>query len=250
MQEFATRVEGRFGFSKKELGRLLITALAAAFVLTFRKWGGEAFDIYVGLLNFILTAVLLFVFFLIHFAAQKLLALKLGYTTEYKMWVNGLLISLILCFFSYGYLPIFFTGTLLYDVVPKLRAGVFRGGVKHKDLGLISFAGPFANLVLVGLMAPIYIVTKSSFFHTAIIINLLMGVFALLPIPIFEKIRQFAGGTTGLYIWIASRWAFVLAFVTFLVFAVLIILFNIFSYILALLIGIIVTAVYYSRFEK
>jgi hypothetical protein len=176
--------------------------------------------------------------------------LKLGYVTEYKMWVNGLLISMILCFFSYGYLPIFFTGTLLYDVVPKLRVGVFRGGIKHKDLGLISFAGPFANLVLVGLMAPIYIITESPFFYTAIIVNLLMGVFALLPIPTFEKIRQFAGGTTGLYIWIASRWAFVLAFVTFMVFAVLIILFNIFSYVLALLIGIIVTVVYYSRFEK
>jgi hypothetical protein len=76
-----------------------------------------------------------------------------------------------------------------------------------------------------------------------------MAVFSLLPIPTFEKLRQFAGGTTGLYIWIASRWVFVLVFVTILAFAALILLFNIFSYIIALLIGIAMAIIYYSRFE-
>jgi hypothetical protein len=249
MYEFAARVEARFRFSKKELLWLLITALVAGFVLTFRKWGEKTFSLGEGIFNLIITAVLVFIFLLIHFSIQKLTALKLGYASEYKAWLNGLLISLVLSFFTYGYFPLFFTGSLLYDIVPKLRVGVFRGGVKHKDLGLIAFAGPFSNLVIVGLLVPIYLATKSSFFHTAIVINLLMAIFSLLPIPTFEKLRQFAGGTTGLYLFIASRWVFVLVFVTVLAFAALILLFQVFSYLLALAIGVMVAIIYYSRFE-
>jgi hypothetical protein len=249
MHEFAARIENRFRFSRKELFWLLITTLVAAFVLTFRKWGGEEFNLVEGITNFIVAGILAFLFFFIHFSAQKLTALKLGYVSEYKAWLNGLLISLIVCFFTYGYFPLFFTGSLSHDIVPKLRMGVFRGGVKHKDLGLIAFAGPFSNLVIVGLIAPIYLVTKSSFFYTVIIINLLIAVFSLLPIPTFERLRQFIGGTTGLYLFIASRWVFVLVFVTVLAYSALILLFQIFSYFIALVIGILMAIVYYSRFE-
>ena len=257
MNEFATRVENRFRFSRKELFWLLVTTIVAAFVLTFRKWGGETFNLEAGLSNLVLSAVLVFIFLLIHFSVQKLVALRLGYVSQYKSWLNGLLISLMICFFTYGYLPVFFTGSLLHDVVPKLRAGVFRGGVKHKEIGLIAFAGPFSNLVIIGFLAPIYLVLISkdpqagitSFFHTAIIINLLMAVFSLLPIPTFEKLRQFAGGTTGLYLFIASRWVYVLVFATVLAYSALILLFHFFSYIIALIIGVIASVIYITRFE-
>ncbi|MBN2052167.1 hypothetical protein JW756_01570 [Candidatus Woesearchaeota archaeon] len=249
MQEFATRVEARFRFSKKEVLWLFITSLIASFVLTFRKWGGETFNLEEGLVNFVIACILVFIFLFIHFSVQKLVALKLGYVSHYKVWINGLLISLIICFFSYGYIPLFFTGSLLHDVIPKLRAGVFRGGVKHKDLGVIAFAGPLSNIILAGLFAPLYLATKSSFFYAVILINLLMAIFSLLPIPTFEKLRQFAGGTTGLYLFIASRWVFVLVFATVIGYAALILWFKIFSYVIALLIGGLITIVYYSQFE-
>ena len=249
MHELATRAENRFRFSKKELIQLTITVLVAAFILSFRKWGGEEFSFEEGLANFLIIAIIVFVSFIIHFSTQKLVALKMGYESRYRYWVNGLLISVIVCFFTYGYFPLFFTGSLWHDVIPKLRIGVFRGGAKHKDLGYIAFAGPFSNMVIVGLLTPIYIATDSSFVYTIIVANLLIAVFSLLPIPTFEKIRQFKGGTTGLYLFIASRWIFVLVFVTFLAFAALILLFQVFSYIIALLIGAIITIVYYLRFE-
>ncbi len=245
-----SRVETKFRFSPKELFRLLITALVAAFILAFRKWGeGDQFNLVEGTTNTIIAAVAVFIFLLIHFSAQKMVALKLGYTSEYKLWLNGILISLILCFFTYGYLPLFFTGSLLYTIVPKLRVGVFRGGVKHKDLGMIAFAGPLSNLIIVGLLAPAYLASKGSFIRELIIVNLMIAVFCLLPIPTFEKLRQFAGGTTGLYILIASRWVFVLVLATVIFFSAMILIFNIFSYILALIVGILTAIIYYSRFE-
>ena len=245
MDEFLTRCERRFGFSKKELGYMLITIAVAAFILSFKlvDVGGG----YVS--NFVLIAVISLVSFLIHFSAQKLVALKLGYDSRYKYWLNGVLLSLVVCFFTYGYFPLFFTGSLWCEDVSKLRVGVFRGGVKHKDLGIIAFAGPLSNIILVGLLAPVFIATQSQFFKTAIIINLLIAVFSLLPIPTFEKLRQFKGGTTGLYLFIASRWVFVLVFATVLAFAALILLFQFFSYFVALIIGAVVTIIYYLQFE-
>ncbi|HJX05212.1 MAG TPA: hypothetical protein VJ461_00710 [Candidatus Nanoarchaeia archaeon] len=255
MHEFATRVEKRWRFSKKELQRLLITCVIASFSLTLVKgWG--FFDLVEGktalnyVANFIIVLLVLFFSLLIHFSMQKLMALKLGYSSEYKYWINGLILGVIVCFFSYGYIPLFFPGTLFYDIIPKLRVGVFRGGVKHTDLGLIAFAGPLSNIVIVGLIAPLFLATKNSFVYAVIVANLLIAVWSLLPIPTFEKLRQFKGGTTGLYIFIASRWTFVLVFVTVISFAALILLFKVFSYILALIIGILITIIYYSRFEK
>jgi Zn-dependent protease len=255
MHEFASRIESRFRFTVKELSSLLITALVSAFGVTIAK-GWNVFDLVGGsgvapyVLNLLLVAALILVCFLIHFSAQKVVALKLGYSSEYKMWLNGLLLGPIICLFSYGYLPLFFSGTLFYDVVPKLRAGVFRGGVKHKELGAMAFAGPFSNIVLVGILAPAYLATKAPFLKTFIILNLLVAVFSLLPIPTFERVRQFSGGTTGLYLLIASRWVFVLVFAIVLAYSLLIILFSLFSYILAIIIGIVVAVIYYSRFES
>ena len=121
--------------------------------------------------------------------------------------------------------------------------------MKHKELGLIAFAGPFTNLVIVGLLAPLFLISESPFLKAIIIINLLIAVFSLLPIPTFEKLRQFAGGTTGLYLFIASRWIYILIFVTVLAYSALILLFHFFSYILALIVGGVVAVVYFTQFE-
>jgi hypothetical protein len=255
MDGLANRSGPQFRFTGKELFNLLIAALVAAFGITIAPgWG--IFDLVGGkgaipyILNLLIITVLICISFLIHFSAQKLIALKLGYSSEYKKWLNGIILGPMFCLFSYGYLPLFFSGTLFYDALPKLRTGVFRGGVKHKDLGMIAFAGPFSNIVLVGLIAPFYLAIGGAFLKTCIIINLLVAVFSMLPIPTFEKLRQFSGGTTGLYLFIASRGVFVLVFATILTYSALIILFNIFSYIVALILGIIAAVVYYSRFES
>lgn len=269
MYEFASRVEKRWSFSKKELERLLITALVSAFSITLVrgwtlkesvagtdeviKWGvfelirGTSVVHYVS--NLVIIFLALFLFLVIHFSIQKLVALKLGYSSEYKYWVNGMIFGVVICFFSYGYVPLFFPGALYYDIIPKLRMGVFRGGVKHKDLGMIAFAGPLSNIIIVGILAPLYLASKSPFLYSMVVLNLLIALWSLLPIPTFEKLRQFQGGTTGLYIFIASRWIYVFVLASAIGFAALILLFKIFSYILALIIGIAVAIIYYSSFE-
>jgi hypothetical protein len=250
MEELAARAEHHFRFSGTELLRLLTTVIVGAFVLSFRKWGVETFDVVTGITNFIVIAIILFICLFIHFAVQKMVALHFGYQSEYKNWHNGFLLSIIVCFFSFGYIPLFFTGVLSFDIIPKLRVGTFRGGVMQKDLAIIAVAGPFINLLLVGILAPFYIATKSNLIFTMIVINLLIAIFALLPIPTFEKVRQFKGGTTGLYLFIESRWIYVLVFVTVLSFAGLILIAQVFSYIIALVLGALVALIYHNTYES
>jgi len=250
MQELASRIEHRLRFSSNELLRMLATALVAAFVLSFRKWGGETFDLTTGIINVILSAAFVFIFLLMHFAVQKIVALNYGYGSEYKNWHNGFLISLIITFFSFGFIPLFFTGVLSFDAISKLRIGTFRGGIMHKHLGVIAVAGPIINMVIVGLLAPIYLATKSSFVFDMITINLLIALFSMLPIPTFEKLRQFKGGTTGLYLFIASRWAYFLAAGVVLSFALLIWIAKTFSFIIAILLGAITAFIYYRIYES
>jgi hypothetical protein len=249
MHDAMARLENHFRFSKSELFRLLITSAAGAFILSFRKWGGDTFDVSAGITNLLVILVMLFICLIIHYSAQKIVALQFGYNSEYKIWNNGFLISIIVCFFTFGYIPLFFPGVLFFQTVPKLRVGAFRGEIMNKDLGYISAAGPLINLFLVGLIAPAYIATKSDFLFTLIAINLLIAVFSMLPIPTFEKFRQFKGGTTGLYLFIASRWIYVLLFITVIVFSALVLIASVFSYIIAIIIGAIAAFVYYTKYD-
>ncbi|MFH0870838.1 MAG: hypothetical protein V1866_07335 [archaeon] len=250
MAELLARIERRFRFSGEELLRLLATVVVAAFVLTFRKWGGDEFNLYEGIFNMLTSTIVVFVSLFIHFSAQKIMALHLGYSSEYKLWLNGILISVIVCFFSFGYFPLFFPGVLIFDMIPKLRIGSFKGGVKTVDLAVAAVAGPGANLILVGLIAPFYIHSNSPFLYSVILINLLIAIFSMLPIPTFEQIRQFRGGTTGLYLFIESRWIYVGASVLVLFFSLMILIANIFSYILAILAGLIAGLTYYAVYDQ
>ena len=251
VNELATRLERRFTFTKKELGYIIATVLVAAFILSFRTWGGDEFNLSVGLGNLIIMVIIVFISIMIHFSIQKIIALAMGYRSEYKYWLNGILLSLIVAFFTYGYVPLFFTGSLWHEPVGKLRMGVFRGGAKHKDLGYISFAGPLANMIIAGLLAPIVLSTGNILIQNIIKANLLIALFSLLPIPTFEKIRQFKGGTTGLYLFIASRWIFVLLFAAFIVYAILIwFIPTLLSLILALVVAGAITIVYYLSYES
>ncbi len=114
----------------------------------------------------------------------------------------------------------------------------------HNDVGLIAVAGPLTNVAIVGILAPIYMATDSSLLYSLIVMNLLTAIFSLLPIPTFEKIRKFRGGTTGLHLFISSRVGYVLAFTSILTYSILIMLFNIFSYIIAIIVGLIAYIIY------
>ncbi|MBN2142941.1 hypothetical protein JW711_06460 [Candidatus Woesearchaeota archaeon] len=254
MHEISARLERHFRFSSTEKYQLAITSFVAAFGLTLSNgWGvfnlipDQTAVAYV--VNLVIVFIMMFISLYIHFSAQKIMALKLGYRSDYNYWLNGFLISTFICFITFGYFPLFFTGTTHTDTVKKIRMGRFRFGVMHKDMGYIAFAAPFASMMVAMLLSFLYVPTENPLIFAFIVVNLLIAIYSLLPIPTFEKFRQFKGGMAGLHLFISSRWVYILVLSTVLFYSLMIFVAKVFTIIIALVLGIIMTIVYYKQYE-
>ena len=252
MHEIAARVERHYRFSKSELFRLSMTAFVAAFCLTLSEgWGFFTFVKEQSALGYLLNLVFVFaiawVSLFIHFSAQKIVGLKLGYVSTYEYWPLGLILSVMISFLSFGFIPLFFTGSLVVDVNKKLRIGRFRYGIMQKDIGIMAFSGLLATMLAVLVAMAVYLPAQNPFLFSIIAVNLLIGLFSLIAIPTFAKT---GGGTSGLYLLIASRWVFVMVATFFLVFSALALIAKLFSLIIALVLAILAAVIYYRTYES
>jgi Zn-dependent protease len=255
MQELLSRSEKHFKFSSKEAYKLIVTSLVAAFGLTLSQ-GYGFFDLTKEqsipgyFLNFAIIFLLVMLALFFHISIQKLAALKLGYEAKYTYWKNGFVISTLLCFASFGFLPLFFTGSLWLEENKKLRVGRHRYGFMQKDAGVVAFIGPLSSIMLALLLGFIYAFTGGKLLFALIAINLFVAVYSLIPLPTFEGIRDFKGGTTGLYLFIASRWVYVFTLGFVISFSLLVMIAEVFSLIIALILGIFASIVYYNVYEQ
>ena len=244
MGDFLLRAKMHYSFSGQEQKEFLITAFVTAFILTFRKWGTVTFDAEQGIINILLAFVLVAIIMFVHISAQKLLALKLGFVATYTYWLNGLFAGLILAFFSYGFVPIILTGTVLIEHHARLRLGRFRYGLNYKDLAKISFAGIFANLLMILLMKPLVQFSGSPALQelatTIIWMNVLIAAYGMLPFK----------NTNGLNIFMASRPAYVFCLVLVLIYSFLVLSTGIFSLILAAVLALFVTWIFLTIVDK
>jgi hypothetical protein len=255
MYETAARMERYFTFSSRETMQIAITSLIAAFSLTmFNGWGifnitqGEGLPSYF----FNLTLMFVFIFTAIVFntSVQKFVAIRLGYVGEYNYWKNGFLISLLLCFLTVGFLPIFFIGGMHFKTEKKLRMGRFRYGLMNKDVGWISFAGPFFSVVLASIFGAFYVAIGAKIIFAFVVANLMVAIYSLIPFPIFEGVKQFKGGTTGLFLFWGSRWVYVTTLAFVMVYSLLVFIAQAFSLIIAAIMAIFIGILYYANFEK
>lgn len=248
-----------YSFTIKEFKALLITAIVAGFVVSFRLWGsGSAADVAAGIGNLILGIIFAMIALYIHIWAQKLMAIKLGAVADYTFWKLGLFLGAIVTFLSNGFIPLFFTGALNCKGVPALRIGKFPPRFKQWDLGILSFAGPFANMLLVLLLKPFYIWTGLEILKYFIMVNLFVMIWSMLPLPLFHGVKvieggrtsyDFKGGTVGFNIFIASRWLFVFFFSITIIYSLLVMIAGIFSLLISIFIAILITIVFYMQME-
>lgn len=214
-------VRENFNFSRSELSQLFWTSLAFGFALSFRKWGaGEAIDIPVGLVNLLFATIAVLLCMYIHISLQKLVAIKLGYKATYSFWLNGLLFTVFLAFLSFGYLAFVLPGAVMIEQVPRLRLGKFRYGLNLKDIARISLAGPMSHVLLILILGPIFFATgRNEALLSMIMVNLLLAIYSILPIPKIDTPSKMDSGSDGLGMFYFSRTLYVLVFITTVVFA-------------------------------
>ncbi len=207
-------VKRYFVFDPLESRSLLITSLILAFCLSFRQWGvGNVFSVRVGLFNFFNAFVIVLLALFINISAKKLYALHLGYKVRYEFWVFGLVFALLLTFVTNGVLFFLAVGGFSMSIIKGYRLGFFRHGLNYFALGVVSFMGILANIALAAFFR-FFNFTNSPIVQEAIVVNLMVAAFALVPIPPLDGVKIFFASpflyafTVGLLL---GAWIFIYA---------------------------------------
>ena len=190
-------------FSQQEWIDFGIASLLIGFLVSFNAWGGATFDLATGVRNFILATIVAALVLGIHHVAQRLWALRLDARADQKIWYAGSVASLLIIVITRGAVPfIAVTRTEINDLKYQ-RLGHYRYKLGTVGKMTAMLAGPAANLII-GLVVwafanPIH----SQGLEWFVSMNLLLGVFSLLPIPPLE----------GGFLFYVSRWFFAAMFV-------------------------------------
>lgn len=238
------KIKRYFRFSNDEMKGIIIAILIIGFIISFKEWGYEKFSWTIGLRNLLSSIMISAACIIVCQTAHKVAALKAGFTAEFKMWMYGLIVGLVLILVSRGNLWFIAPGGITIYHMATHRLGYFRYGVNMWALGMVSLAGPLAVILFGGFF-------KTLILYTALPLNvflvnklfnfsLIYAFFNLLPIP----------PLVGANLFFASRnwYVFIMGIVASYVFMFLV--FNFYSYIWAIIIGFIIWLIYYSVFEK
>lgn len=170
-------------FSRIELGHLLIAIgiLTVAFSFTFSKNNllffllGSPMDLRMYYYFMPIAFLGIVSAFVVHELSHKFVAQKYGLWSEFRMYPRGLLLSVIVAFF-----------TGLVFAAPG--AVMFRGDAKPSEAGKIAAAGATMNLVIAVITYVLYhfLFYPNEYWGTLVgfvcLVNLLLATFNLLPL--------------------------------------------------------------------
>ena len=241
LRNLSDKLDRYFWFSREETLALIITIVGLSFITSWGQWGTDTFSAYLGLFNFFKAFIFITITLLVHHSAQRITALIYGFKPEHKLWWNGLFIGLILAILSKGFIQFLGASALLLYMMPAHRIGKFRYGPTFTHIARINLMGPVANILLAGFIKSIEWIgiIPSTISQEFFVLNLWFAATNLLPVPPLD----------GSKILFKSRLTYVLVASTVLAYVALLSLFEIYSYILAIVIGLTCTVVYYLTIE-
>lgn len=176
-------------FTAREIRDILISlfviSLAFDYILTGR-------DLNATIAYFGYTVVVVGFAFVLHELAHKFVAIRYGYSAEYKTWFQGLILALITSYFGF--------------VFAAPGAVYVRGyNIKPSENGIISLAGPVTNIILAVLfLMSIPLASQYGISRIAMLgvyINSFFAVFNLIPLVVLDGAKIFRWNPL---IWIAT----------------------------------------------
>lgn len=182
---YMARLKGHYWVHPDEVKSLGYVILVSAFILSFDRWGAQTFDAIAGLSNFLGALIVCAIGVLVHDAAHRAAAIKLGYEIEHRVWFAGMAISLALVIVSRGFFKIFLVEAMRHTPVRLHRMGRYPYLGTAWDYSMLYLAGPVTSLILAGLFAAAGAAAGISggIIGMAIQFNLIYGLASLLPIP-------------------------------------------------------------------
>ncbi|MFO8016596.1 MAG: hypothetical protein R6U32_05815 [Candidatus Woesearchaeota archaeon] len=231
-----------YGFSPEELRAIAVGVLVIAFVISFNEWGVNEFNLAYGLRNLFNAILIVLLSFLIHISAQRVAGLFSGFLVEYRPWLYGLGIALILTIVSRGNLWFIAPGGIAVYHMTGHRLGSFRYGLNFWPLGLTGIAGPIGTVLLaIFFKLLLYVSPGNVLLQKALVFNIWYAILTMLPIPPLD----------GSHMFFASRLFYVFSYGCIIGLCVSLYFFNVLAAIgVGILLGVILWQVSYWLFER
>jgi len=170
----------KFFLSKREIINILIAWLGITFAFS---WRGLNFSAMLNFLPIILIGTL--TGFIVHELAHKFVAIHYGAYAEFVMWPTGLIFAIILAIITAGGFVFAAPGAVY----------IFGEHITRKQNGIISVAGPLANLIIAIIFLILALLFPQTYFAQisfgVFYINTFLGLFNMLPIPPLDGYKIF-----------------------------------------------------------
>ncbi len=162
-------------FSRIEKEHLLKAwvAISVAFAIVL-SGGISSLDF---LMMFVVSMFTVGIGFLVHEIAHKYFAQKYHCIAEFRANDQMLLIAIVMAFFGF--------------IFAAPGAVMIVGRLTKKQNGIVSLAGPMSNLVLALLFLTTHFIYPNIISIYGALINTFLGLFNLLPLPIFDGIKVY-----------------------------------------------------------
>ncbi|MBI2112437.1 hypothetical protein HYT52_02800 [Candidatus Woesearchaeota archaeon] len=179
-----SRWKSYFSFNLNELSGLITAAVVTGFIFSFRDWGGDTFNFFLGLQHLILAILAAGIIFFVRSSLQKTYGLAEGYKVEFKPFWGGIIIALIVAFITNGLIPLVIIGGTSVIFITKQRMGEYRYAFSYWNNGIISLWVIYSAVIIAIIFGlGLHFFPENYFFGKGVLISVLMGFFALLPIP-------------------------------------------------------------------
>lgn len=171
-----------FKFDFDEIKDFHISVFLLSLIFFFFIWAFTDLTIPLAIITWIycwiISAVSLFTFI----AVPKIAAIMRGNKVKYEGWTNGLLISFIVSFLSYGLIPLMTPGNLDVSPIERLKHGKMFHYETRKDIYIILIFAPIASVTLALLAQLVFFWTNIQIIYYVAIFNSLLAFFAMMPL--------------------------------------------------------------------
>jgi len=192
LKNYINKFRHYFRFSKPEIEAAVISVILLAFIVSFKEWGQQTFELSTGLFNLLISILIVGFILGIQIGITKLQSLKIGYRAEFKIWWYGLGIGLIVIFLTQGNVWFLVPGGFFFHHLATHRLGWFRYGLNMKDTAISCLAGSFATLMIAVIARLLlFIAPESIILGKVLTISIWIALFSMLPFPPLAGSRVF-----------------------------------------------------------
>lgn len=168
----------KFRFTKKEVRDIVISVLVLGLMFSFRD------------INFFIPlTIIVGIAFIVHELSHKFLAVRYDCKAEYVLWPQGVMFSLLVTFITGGRFLFAAIGFVSISTFYATRLGFQYINLSVDEIGTISAAGPFSNIIIALIASAIS--PFVPFADYAVTLNLILAIFNLLPVPPLDGSKVF-----------------------------------------------------------